>query len=146
MRPELDGAAGPPVTRTADRPARGWAPPTGRPIDIRPLLGAWVNYDETSTGITRIEIGDWQGCPTVRVFGADRPAPIDWGEAAGAAFADGVDTVEAVAFVANYHLDFVTVILAGYLNKRLLVVDAYSAFTDSSRRVDSFKRDHFYLP
>lgn len=122
------------------------APRAAQPVDIRPLLGIWVNYDETSTGIVRIEIGDWEGVPTVRVSGAGRPAPIYWGEVAGGAFTAGVGGVEAVGFTANYHRDFVSVLLAGYLNKRLLVVDAYSIYTDSSGRANSFKRDHFYLP
>jgi len=37
-------------------------------------------------------------------------------------------------------------LLAAYLNKRLLVVDAYSTFTDGSGRANYFQRDHLYLP
>jgi hypothetical protein len=133
------------MTRVRDRL------PAGRirvvlPIDLRLLLGGWVNYNETSTGINRIYIEDWEGTPTVRVFGANRPAPIDWGEVAGAAFADGVGGHAAVGFTARYDLDFAQVLLAGYLNKRLLVVDAYSTFTDGSGRASYFQRDLFYLP
>jgi hypothetical protein len=120
--------------------------PVVLPIDLRPLLGGWVNYNENSTGIDRLYIGDWEGTPTVRVFGASRPAPIDWGEVAGSAFADGVGGHEAVGFNASYDLTFAQVLLAGYLNKRLLVVDAYSTFTDASGRANYFQRDHFYLP
>ena len=144
------------VSRTRDRPPAGLADGSAaagyRPVDVGPLLGVWFNYDDTSPGIARIAIGDWEGVPTVRVTGAGpsapagRSAPVDWGEVAGAAFADGVATVAAVGFTATYHLDFVTVLLAGYLNKRLLVVDAYSTFTDGSGRANTFKRDHFYLP
>jgi hypothetical protein len=116
-----------------------------RPVDLRPLLGVWVNYDQTSAGVSRIEIGDWEGAPMVRVFGADRPAPVDWGEAVGAAFSDGTSTA-AVACTASYDLPYVSVLLAAYLNKRLLVVDAYTVFTDSSGRASYFQRDHLYLP
>ena len=133
------------MTRVRDRvPAGGIR--MVLPIDLRPLLGGWVNYDETSTGINRVYIDDWEGTPTVRVFGASRPAPIDWGEVAGAAFADGVGGHEAVGFTASYDLEFAQVLLAGYLNKRLLVVDAYSTFNDGSGRASYFQRDHFYLP
>jgi hypothetical protein len=117
-----------------------------RPIDLRPLLGGWVNYNENSTGIDRVYIDDWEGTPTVRVFGACRPASLDWGEVAGAAFADGVEGHHAVGLTASYDLDFAQVLLAAYLNKRLLVVDAYSMFTDGSGRANYFQRDHFYLP
>jgi hypothetical protein len=117
----------------------------GNRLDLRPLLGVWVNYDQASPGISRIEIGDWESAPMVRVFGANQPAPVDWGEAVGAAFSDGTGT-EAVAFTASYELPFVTVLLAAYLNKRLLVVDAYTVFTDASGRASYFQRDHLYLP
>lgn len=115
-------------------------------IDLEPLLGGWVNYNTRSTGIIRLEMSDRGGAPTVRVFGAGLSAPIDWGEVACAMFANGVDRHEAVGFTASYELGFAHVLLAGYLNKRLLVVDAYSIFTDGSGRANYFQRDHFYLP
>lgn len=123
----------------------GLVPRRNSPVGLRPLLGVWVNYDQTSSGISRIEIGDWEGAPMVRVFGANRPAPVDWGEAVGAAFSDGTGS-DAVAFTASYDLPYVSVLLAAYLNKRLLVVDAYTVFTDSSGRASYFQRDHLYLP
>lgn len=136
------------TTRIRDRPglAAAGLPGLSLPINLAPILGVWVNYNEKSTGINRVEISDWDGLPTVRVFGAGRPAPIDWGEVAGSAFTGGVDGHEAVGFSANYDLSFATVLLAAYLNKRLLVVDAYSTFTDGSGRASYFQRDHFYLP
>ncbi|WP_158882273.1 hypothetical protein [Amycolatopsis anabasis] len=134
------------ATRFKDRPRSGRLVPPGRAPDLRPLLGEWVGYDERSTGISRIVIGDRGAALSIGVFGADRPEPRYWGEVAGAAFSSGVDTAEAVGFRANYRFDFATVLLAGYLNQRLLVVDAYSVFTDSSGRSGYFQRDHFYLP
>lgn len=133
------------MTRVRDRLPAGGERTLPR-IDLRPLLGGWVNYNESATGINRVYIDDWESTPTVRVFGASRPAPIDWGEVAGAAFADGVGGREAVGFSAGYDLTFAQVLLAGYLNKRLLVLDAYTVFTDHSGRANYFQRDHFYLP
>jgi hypothetical protein len=133
------------VTRARDRP-RSDGNALVLPINLRPLLGNWINYDEGSSGIHHLEVDDWEGTPVVRAFGAGRPDPIDWGEVAGAAFTDGVGTREAVAFTASYHLPFASVLLAAYLNKRLLVVDAYSTFTDGSGRASYFQRDHLYLP
>jgi hypothetical protein len=115
-------------------------------IDLRPLLGRWVNFNKQSTGICRLEIDDWEGLPTIRVIGAGHPDPIDWGEVAGAAFAGTVGGRRAAAFTASYDLAFLRVLLAGRLDKHHLVVDAYSIFTDSSGRAAYFQRDNFYLP
>jgi len=134
------------VSRVRDQPV---ANDSGqdRPIDLRTLLGRWVNYNEHSTGISRVEIDTWEGIPTVRVFGAGPPASmIDWGEAAGAVFADGVGGREAVAFNVTFDLVFAHVLLTGCLNRRLLVIDAYSIFADRSGRADYFQRDNFYRP
>jgi hypothetical protein len=116
------------------------------PIDLRPLTGRWVNHDKLSTGISRIEIGTWEGLPIVRVTGAGRPDPIDWGEVAGIAFVDGYNGMQTVAFTANYSLAFAQVLLTGHLDKDRLLVDTYSIFTDASGRASYFHRDSFYLP
>lgn len=132
------------ATRGRDRPeSDGIA--LGR-IDLRPLLGRWVNYDKSSTGISRVEIDNWEGLPTVRILGAGCPEPIDWGEVAGAAFADGAGGRRAVAFTAGYDFAFARVQLTGHLDKSRLVVEAYSTFTDSSGRAGYVQRDSFYLP
>lgn len=123
--------------------------PRGNPmldIDPRPLVGTWVNYDQYSTGIRRIEIGERERMVTLRAFGAGEPEPIDWGETLASAFSDGVASREAVGFATRYDFGFLAVQLAAYLNKRLLVVDAYSVFTDSSGRANYFQRDHLYIP
>jgi hypothetical protein len=115
-------------------------------IDLRPLLGRWVNFNKQSTGICRVEIDDWEGLPTVRIIGANHPDPIDWGEVAGAAFAGAVGGRRAAAFTASYDFAFVRVLLAGHLDNHRLIVDAYSTFTDSSGRAAYVQRDNFYLP
>lgn len=116
------------------------------PIDLRPLIGRWVNYDKHPTGISRIEIDTWEDLPIVRVTGIGQPDPIDWGEAAGIAFVDGYNGLETVAFTAYYHLAFVQVLLTGYLDQDRLLVDAYSTSTDADGRASYFHRDSFYLP
>jgi hypothetical protein len=45
-----------------------------------------------------------------------------------------------------YDFGAARVTLACYLNKRLLVVDAYTTFHDGSGRSPYFARDHFYIP
>ena len=118
----------------------------GRAIDPAPLLGEWVNFDRASRGMARLVISASGGGMTVHAFGAGSPAPVDWGEIPGAPFADGVALDAGVAFTADYEFPGHRVTLACYLNKRLLVVDAYTRFADGSGRAAYFARDHFYIP
>jgi hypothetical protein len=115
-------------------------------IDLRPLLGDWVNYDEQTTGIAVVRIADRRGVLTVQVDSARQFDQRDWGVTVGAAFGSRAMPGEACGFAAHYRLQGSTVLLAAYLNKRLLVVDAYSAYTNGSGRANYFQRDHLYLP
>jgi hypothetical protein len=134
------------------------APAPAPAVDPSPLLGTWVSFDAATRGLVRVVVARRGGRLTVRAFGASSPAPQDWGEAVGDAFAGGVDRVDgvdgvdgvggaaAVAFTARYRFGFVDVLVAAYLNRRLLVVDCYSVFGDGSGRSSYFSRDHFYQP
>lgn len=132
------------ISRTRDVIETGPHPP--RPVDLAPLTGLWVNFDAASTGIHHLEIADRSGRLTVRTWGTGAPAPHDWGEVEAEPFTDGVALQTAVAFRAEYAVGFARVMLACYLNKRLLVVDAYTVFQDGSGRSPYFQRDHFYIP
>ena len=123
-------------------------------VDPGPLVGTWVSFDAATRGLVRVVVTQRGGRLAVRAFGASSPAPQDWGEVPGEAFAGGVDGVEggdrgggaAVGFTARYRFGFVDVLLAAYLNRRLLVVDCYAVFGDGSGRSSYFARDHFYQP
>jgi hypothetical protein len=124
-------------------------------VDPSPLVGTWVSFDAATRGLVRVVVARHGGRLAVRTFGASSPAPQDWGAVVGDAFAGGVDRVDgvggvegaaAVGFTARYRFGFVDVLLAAYLNRRLLVVDCYSVFGDGSGRSSYFSRDHFYQP
>lgn len=124
-------------------------------VDPSPLVGTWVSFDAATRGLVRVVVARRGGRLAVRAFGASSPAPQDWGEVEGDAFAGGVDCVggvggvegaAAVGFTARYRFGFVDTLLAAYLNRRLLVVDCYSVFGDGSGRSSYFSRDHFYQP
>src|ERR1700686_196303 len=136
------------LTRAADvprdAPARPAAPAVA--VDPAPLVGTWVSFDAATRGIVRVVVASRAGRLAVRAFGAGSPAPHDWGEVAGDAFAGGVDAVAAVGFTARYRFGFVDTLLAAYLNRRLLVVDTYNVFGDGSGRSSYFSRDHFHQP
>jgi hypothetical protein len=133
------------ISRSRDR-IGSLGPRPLRATDLSPLTGAWTNFDAASTGIARIEIADRAGeLVVVHAWGSGTEALHDWGEVAAEAFSDGVAQHAAVAFRADYDFGFARVMLACYLNKRLLVVDAYTTFTDGSGRSRAFRRDHFYV-
>jgi hypothetical protein len=127
------------ISRRRDVPEAGPRPLAS--VDLAPLVGTWVNFDPGSRGIARLELAEREGGLAVRVFGA-----ADWGEIPAFPFTDGVGLHAAVAFNAFYHFGGMRVALACYLNKRLLVVDAYTTFNDGSGRSPCFARDHFYIP
>ena len=161
------------LTRASDAP-RHTAPSSAAPgIDPAPLLGTWVSFDAATGGIVRVVIGQSGGHLAVRAFGGGSPAPCDWGEVRGDAFAGGIEEPEepeepegpegpqsaegaasavgakrapAVGFTARYDFGFLDTLLAAYLNRRLLVVDSYNVFRDGSGRSSYFSRDHFHLP
>jgi hypothetical protein len=113
-------------------------------IDLSPLAGTWVNFDRKTQGIARIVVTGGNIGLRVHAFGACSPEPRDWGAVPASAFAGSVSASHAVGFCAFYDLGFVETMLAAYLNKRLLVVDAYNQFRDGSGRSRYFLRDHFY--
>jgi hypothetical protein len=89
---------------------------------LEPLLGHWRNYDATASP-QHLEIR-----PGASGVVIDAP---EWSEVDGRAFAAPGGS-PAIAFLAGNG----RVLLAAYLNKRLLVVDCYAD--------NHFRRDHFY--
>jgi hypothetical protein len=119
--------------RTADRAAT---------IDPSPLLGQWTNYDDASRNIARLTLVQRDNAAILNITGVP---DIEWGETIVYPFALTVAGGDAVAFKAGYDFGFLRIAILAYLNKRLLVVDAYSTFHDESGRSSYFVRDHFYL-
>ena len=119
------------IARLSDRPSGNAAP-----IDPATLLGEWINYDTSSRNIAGLTI-------------ARRSEDIllsidDWGEATVLPFSLTTAGGEAAAFRAAYDFGFARIAILAYLNKRLLVVDAYTTFHDDSGRSSYFARDHFW--
>lgn len=119
------------IARLNDRPSGN-----ATPIDPATLLGEWINYDTSSRNIAGLTI-------------ARRSEDIllsidDWGEATVLPFSLTTAGGEAAAFRAAYDFGFARIAILAYLNKRLLVVDAYTTFHDDSGRSNYFARDHFW--
>ena len=124
------------IARLSDRPSG-----TAAPIDPETLLGDWNNYDTSSRNIAALTIARRDDAVILRITGAP---DVDWGETIIEPFSLTTAGGEAAAFRAAYDFDFAKIAILAYLNKRLLVVDAYTNFHDGSRRSNYFARDHFW--
>jgi len=124
------------IARLSDRPSGN-----ARPIDPATLLGEWINYDTSSRNIAGLTIARRGDNVILRITGAP---DVDWGETTLDPFALTTAGGEAVAFRAAYDFGFARIAILAYLNKRLLVVDAYTTFHDDSGRSNYFARDHFW--
>ena len=124
------------IARLSDRPAG-----TVTPIDPGTLLGHWINYDTSSRNIAGLTIAQRGEAVVLRVTGAPN---VDWGETSIEPFSLTTAGGEAAAFRAAYEFGFARIAILAYLNKRLLVVDAYTTFHDDSGRSNYFARDHFW--
>jgi hypothetical protein len=124
------------IARLSDRPSGN-----ATPVDPATLLGDWINYDASSRNIAGLTIARRGEIVMLRITGAP---DVDWGETALEPFSLTTAGGEAAAFRAAYDFDFARIAILAYLNKRLLVVDAYTTFHDGSGRSNYFARDHFW--
>ena len=113
-------------------------------VDSSPLVGTWHSTNQATRGIVKLVLSNRDSILMVQAFGSGGSSPLDWGPVQGAAFAGGVGLGEGVGFKSFYDFGFMQTLLAAYLNKRILVVDAYNTFKDDSGRFNYFFRDHFY--
>jgi hypothetical protein len=120
------------IARLSDRPSGSVTP-----IDASTLLGDWINYDTSSRNIAGLTIARRSEDVLLSID--------DWGETTALPFSLTTAGGEAAAFRAAYDLGFTRIAILAYLNKQLLVVDAYTTFHDGSGRSNYFARDHFWL-
>lgn len=129
--------------RAADIPAPGSTLSPDAGMDTGPILGRWVNYDRNTTGIESLEIHGNSAGIGVSVLTSGPLWPPDVPETTGFAFAGSAGGMAATGFTACFSLTGLDVLLAAYLNLRLLVVDAYAVRPGPPNH---FHRDHFYQP
>ena len=113
-------------------------------LNVKPLIGKWINCDKKTRNLVRVELGNQRGVFTVHPFGACTPAPCDWGTAKGLAYSESVSSTDAVAFKATFKFSFKRAIVTGHLCEGCLVVETYNHFTDGSGRCDYYTRNCFY--
>lgn len=159
-----------PVTTTGPAVARGddRLPMLTADIDPAPLLCRWRNADETTRGIADISGELRQGQVVVRVVAVGREGPVDWGEGVATLYSDisttggGRATADPAtggrptphyadlsatdagpAFGATFDHGFQRVHLQARVYLGVLVVAAFTEFTDDSGRQNYFHREFF---
>jgi hypothetical protein len=118
--------------------------PLRPPVDLAPLLGTWVGFTDDLTGVTSLELDGEPGEVRVHVHGSGPAEPPDWGEAEAAVFTDDVGRQEAFAFRARYDHGYEDVEIFGYLNRRVLIAELATNFSDGSGRSRYFTRNFYY--
>lgn len=109
------------------------------------LFGVWMNTNGAGRGIAKIVVTPRGADLIVRVFGADDSGLCDWGEVrADCLYANSISSDVAGGFTARYESDFSQTDLQANWNQGLLVVAAFTTFTDGSRRSDYFSREFFH--
>lgn len=113
-------------------------------LDLSALLGEWRNTNPSATGIVRLVLNQTGDGMFVRVFGADHPGSLDWGEAPAEPFVDVPGLMQATAFTSFHDLGFMSVWLLTYVVKGVLVVVSFTRFQDGSGRSNYFAKEFFF--
>jgi hypothetical protein len=141
------------ITRGNDRPAspvEGRSAPRPSPrVDPSPVTGRFRSCDRSTHGFTGITIvpGDREIELTLTPAGEsllDRGGLAQTISIGGAAFGESVQGGPAGGFLAESRSRVQRLVLAAYLNKGLLAIDAFTTFLDGSGRSACRARDHFY--
>lgn len=115
------------------------------PMDIRALLGIWINSNPDTNGIARIVMSESLGQLSLQTYAIGPNGLIDWGTAAVNVFASTPSSRVAAGFTCVYDFGFVETRLQGMIMKGLLVLAQLHSFKDESGRADYFVREYFAL-
>jgi hypothetical protein len=118
--------------------------PIRPPVNLAPILGTWVGFSEDLAGITEVELGgdDDEGA-WVRLTGSGDLGGLDWGRVPAQVFTDDAGRQEAFAFRAAWDHEFERVELFAYLNRRVLIAEVATEFTDLSGRRPYYVRNFY---
>jgi len=110
-------------------------------VSATPLVGTWVNCDRATPSLAKLVIATKAREITVHAFGACVPTPCDMGTVDGMIYADGVTSLPAVSFLAQYRFSFKETTITGHLFQNVLFVESFNHFTDNSGRADYYHLD-----
>lgn len=127
-------------TRAKDRPRQ--ENESGGQVDLKSLLGTWINTNRNTQGITKFILAEKDDQFTMRAFAVD--APMDWGEVEIKGYAADIVSQKPVAFHAIYDFEFMESFLAANTNKGLIIIAAYNRFKEQGKRSNYFSREFYF--
>lgn len=109
------------------------------------MVRSWVNTNPATQGIASVQLRLVEGELRIAIQGAAQGAPFNWGEVAvETVYAENASSRRGMAFVANYHFEFLDTLIEGNVNAGLLVLAAFHTFHDGSHRSNYFSREFFH--
>lgn len=118
-------------------------PSAKEPLDLSPLIGDWVNTKPDSSYLVRVVLTEQDGRLLLRVYGANEPEPVDWGEIEAVPYAAGTSHMTG-GFDAFYNLDRIETHLVANQKLGILVIQSYTRYVDGSGRTSHFAREFFH--
>lgn len=118
-------------------------PSAEEPLDLSPLVGDWSNTKPDSSYLVRVVLTEQDGRLLLRVYGANKPAPIDWGEVEAVPYAAGTSIV-ARGFHAFYNQDGIERHLVANEKQEILVIQSYTRYLDGSDRTSHIGREFYH--
>jgi hypothetical protein len=117
----------------------------GQPFDGSEMFGDWWNTNPHSRGIARLRIDDnARNGAVVRLWGAQTPAPVEWGSAQADLFALSSGSRLAKAFSARYQAHDANITLQANIKQGVLVVASFCEFGEGDGRSSYFHREFYY--
>lgn len=117
----------------------------GKPLQISPLCGDWLNADHNGVpGMLGVTLTEQEGSLWVRGLGMARPAGYAWPRVRTPSFAPDPASRQAWGFLVDYDFGFMRTIVAGYYKTSVLVATTYNTFQDGSERTPYWTREFFH--
>ena len=112
-------------------------------MELRALLGTWINSNPDTNSIARIEATDLHGKLELRISAVGPDGFIDWGVAEAQVFAATPESNIGAGFTCRYDFGFAETRLQGMIMKGLLVLAQFHLFKDESKRASYFLREYY---
>lgn len=116
----------------------------GKPLQISPLCGDWLNADRGVPGMLGVTLTEQEGSLWVRGLGMAKPVGYAWPRVRTPSFAPDPASPQAWGFLIDYDFGFMRTIGAGYYKTSVLVATTYNTFHDGSERSPYWSREFFH--
>jgi hypothetical protein len=116
----------------------------GKPLQISPLCGDWLNADRGNPGMLGVALTEQEDSLWVRGLGMAKPVGYAWHRVRAASFAPDPASRQAWGFLVDQDFGFMRTIIAGYYKTSVLVATTYNSFHDGSARAPYWTREFFH--